>query len=60
MGNGVDFVMHAYAWHGKTPNDEQLATALAQIQKPLEIINHNDLKHEYFYRSGKRYKKWFW
>ena len=30
MGNGVDFMMHTHAWHGKAPNDEQLATALEQ------------------------------
>ena len=30
MGNGVDFMMHTHAWHGKAPNDEQLAAALAQ------------------------------
>jgi len=30
MGNGVDFMMHTHAWHGKAPNDEQLDTALAQ------------------------------
>jgi transketolase len=30
MGNGVDFMMHTHAWHGKAPNDEQLATALSQ------------------------------
>lgn len=30
MGNGVDFMMHTHAWHGKAPNDEQLAKALAQ------------------------------
>ena len=30
MGNGVDFMMHTHAWHGKAPNDEQLATGLAQ------------------------------
>ena len=30
MGNGVDFMMHTHAWHGKAPNDEQLALALAQ------------------------------
>jgi transketolase len=23
MGNGVDFMMHTHAWHGKAPNDEQ-------------------------------------
>ena len=30
MGNGVDFMMHTHAWHGKAPNDEQLANALSQ------------------------------
>jgi len=30
MGNGVDFMMHTHAWHGKAPNDEQLENALAQ------------------------------
>ena len=30
MGNGVDYMMYSHAWHGKAPNDEQLATALAQ------------------------------
>lgn len=30
MGNGVDFMMHTHAWHGKAPNDEQLALGLAQ------------------------------
>ncbi|PTX06254.1 transketolase [Capnocytophaga leadbetteri] len=30
MGNGVDFMMGTHAWHGKAPNDEQLAKALAQ------------------------------
>ena len=30
MGNGVDFMMYTHAWHGKAPNDDQLATALEQ------------------------------
>jgi transketolase len=30
MGNGIDFMMHTHAWHGKAPNDEQLANALGQ------------------------------
>jgi len=30
MGNGIDFMMHTHAWHGKAPNDEQLAVGLAQ------------------------------
>jgi transketolase len=30
MGNGVDYMMHTHAWHGKAPNDEQLANGLAQ------------------------------
>jgi len=35
MGNGVDFMMHTHAWHGKAPNDEQLATALDQNPEAL-------------------------
>lgn len=30
MGNGVDFMMHTHAWHGKAPNDDQLAVGLEQ------------------------------
>ena len=29
MGNGVDFMMHTHAWHGKAPNDEQLESAFS-------------------------------
>lgn len=35
MGNGVDFMMHTHAWHGKAPNDAQLATALQQNPETL-------------------------
>lgn len=35
MGNGVDFMMGTHAWHGKAPNDEQLAKALAQNAETL-------------------------
>lgn len=35
MGNGVDFMMHTHAWHGKAPNDEQLAIGLAQNEETL-------------------------
>jgi transketolase len=35
MGNGVDFMMHTHAWHGKAPNDEQLANGLAQNNETL-------------------------
>ena len=35
MGNGVDFMMHTHAWHGKAPNDEQLELALAQNPETL-------------------------
>jgi transketolase len=30
MGNGVDYMMHTHAWHGKAPNDEQLQLAFTQ------------------------------
>jgi len=35
MGNGVDFMMHTHAWHGKAPNDEQLEIGLAQNTETL-------------------------
>ncbi|MEO1437575.1 MAG: transketolase [Bacteroidota bacterium] len=35
MGQGVDFMMGTHAWHGKAPNDDQLATALAQLEETL-------------------------
>lgn len=35
MGNGVDFMMHTHAWHGKAPNDDQLAQALEQNPETL-------------------------
>jgi len=35
MGNGVDFMMHTHAWHGKAPNDDQLAIALEQNPETL-------------------------
>ncbi|GGG54205.1 transketolase [Epilithonimonas arachidiradicis] len=31
MGSGVDFMVGSHAWHGKAPNDEQLATAFKQL-----------------------------
>ena len=30
MGNGIDFMMHTHAWHGKAQNDDKLADALNQ------------------------------
>ncbi|MCX6171613.1 MAG: transketolase [Flavobacterium sp.] len=35
MGNGVDYMMYTHAWHGKAPNDEQLANGLAQNSETL-------------------------
>ncbi|SDX66537.1 transketolase [Hymenobacter psychrophilus] len=32
MGFGVDFMMGSHKWHGVAPNDEQLATALLQLE----------------------------
>ncbi len=31
MGSGVDFMVGSHAWHGKAPNDDQLATAIKQL-----------------------------
>jgi transketolase len=35
MGNGVSFMMHTHAWHGKAPNDEQLEIALTENKETL-------------------------
>ena len=35
MGNGVSFMMHTHAWHGKAPNDDQLETALSENKETL-------------------------
>lgn len=35
MGNGVDFMMHTHAWHGKPPSDAQLEIALKQNPETL-------------------------
>ena len=35
MGNGVDFMMHTHDWHGKAPNDDQLAVGLNQNEATL-------------------------
>ena len=35
MGNGVDYMMGTHKWHGTAPNDEQLASALAQNEETL-------------------------
>ncbi|MCK5171152.1 MAG: transketolase [Bacteroidales bacterium] len=36
MGMGVDFMMGTHKWHGVAPNDEQLKTALNQLEETLE------------------------
>lgn len=35
MGKGVDFMEGSHKWHGIPPNDEQLASALAQLEETL-------------------------
>ena len=35
MGNGVDFMMHTHAWHGKPPSDAQLDDGLKQNPETL-------------------------
>lgn len=35
MGQGVDFMMGTHKWHGSTPNPEQLANALGQLEETL-------------------------
>tara|TARA_B110000037_G_scaffold217735_1_gene279389 strand:- start:1099 stop:1941 length:843 start_codon:yes stop_codon:yes gene_type:complete len=35
MGKGVDYMEGTHKWHGNAPNDDQLATALAQLEETL-------------------------
>lgn len=35
MGFGVDFMVGSHKWHGIAPNDEQLATALDQLEETI-------------------------
>lgn len=35
MGQGVDFMMGTHKWHGSPPNDDQLASALNQLEQTL-------------------------
>ncbi|MEJ6694863.1 MAG: transketolase [Chitinophagales bacterium] len=35
MGYGVDFMQGTHHWHGKAPNDDQLANALGQLEESI-------------------------
>ncbi|MFT4679993.1 MAG: transketolase [Flavobacteriales bacterium] len=35
MGQGVDFMVGTHKWHGIPPNDDQLASALGQLEETL-------------------------
>ncbi len=35
MGQGVDYMMGSHKWHGVAPNEEQLASALSQLEETL-------------------------
>lgn len=35
MGHGVDYMMGSHKWHGVAPNQEQLETALIQLEETL-------------------------
>ncbi len=35
MGQGVDYMMGTHKWHGAAPNDEQLESALHQLEETL-------------------------
>lgn len=35
MGQGVDYMMGTHKWHGSAPNNEQLASAMEQLEETL-------------------------
>lgn len=37
-GKGISFMENQVGWHGKAPNDEQYATAMADLEKVGEIL----------------------
>jgi len=41
MGQGVDYMMGTHAWHGKAPNEEQIAIALNQLEETLGDFKDN-------------------
>ena len=38
-GKGVSFMENAVGWHGKAPNDEQYAVAMADLDKISDDLN---------------------
>jgi transketolase len=36
-GKGVSYMENDYSWHGKAPNDEQLAIAEAELQEAITL-----------------------
>ena len=38
-GKGVSFMENEVGWHGKAPNDEQFAVAMADLEKIDEEVN---------------------
>ena len=37
-GKGVSFMENSAGWHGKAPNDEEYATAMADLEKISEEL----------------------
>ena len=37
-GKGISFMENQVGWHGKGPNDEELAKALAELDKAEEML----------------------
>jgi transketolase len=37
-GKGVSFMENQASWHGSAPNDEQFATAMADLEKVGEAL----------------------
>lgn len=41
-GKGVSFMENSAGWHGKAPNDEEYAVAMADLEKIDARLNHSD------------------
>ena len=40
-GKGVSFMEDQASWHGKAPNDEEYALAMAELQEHLAKLEEN-------------------
>jgi transketolase len=54
MGNGVDFMMHTHAWHGKAPNNETTRKCtFAKYRDPRRLLKMINKMTDYINQGSK-------